>query len=694
MANYVFYRLASIPGVYHDITNGDNKVPDTNGQYTLGYSAGAGYDLATGLGSFDANALVNNWKAASAALGSSTTLQLGSGQSLPVVHGTPITFNSAVTCSGAACKNPTGQVSLMAILPAGAASIPAGAGQLTPGSPTSTSNILTGTVPGGSYNVTARYSGDGTYYSSSSSAVQVNVTPEPSQTYVGAIGGGAFTLLPVSITYDEPVHVAVVVSGFSGYDYPTGQLSLLADGNAVQTVLGDYANTPSPMILNYGEKSTLLTGGNIPANQSSTISYLGTGLPVGTHQLKAVYPGDNNFSSSTSAGSTSNTYTYTVTKAISFIADFFPVGTPVANVPVGLAGQLGLASSFCAPFGGTVTATELTSGVAVVLGSGTPTSLYCDSYGFPVTFTTPGFADANCPNGTACMHILRIDYSGDSNVLPSTRTFNRFAVYVNAPSNTFLSVDNSNVMAGNAVTLTASVGSDVRLHAATGSVTFLDGSTTVGTATPDANGNAVLVKTFAGGVHNLVAKYSGDAALSQSDSSGTPVMVNIMDYTVQVFPAAVTIHDGFNGTASLNFTPLGGFAQPVQLACGSLPANVSCSFSKSTLTLDGTNPSAVTLTIGTVSTVAKLNDNHGLWSGSSGLLLVAMLLPLGFRKRFKHSRTVACLLLLAFYGAGCVSSKTYNSNVAAAGTYTVNVTASSVGGPSAKPVALSVTIVK
>jgi hypothetical protein len=73
---------------------------------------------------------------------------------------------------------------------------------------------------------------------------------------------------------------------------------------------------------------------------------------------------------------------------------------------------------------------------------------------------------------------------------------------------------------------------------------------------------------------------------------------------------------------------------------------------------------------------------------------VALLLPFGLRKRFKHSRTVACLLLLAFYGAGCGASKTYNSNVAAAGSYTVNVTASSVGGPAAKPVALNVTIVR
>jgi subtilase family serine protease len=66
VANYVFYKLASTPGVYHDTIKGDNKVPDANGQYTVGYDAAPGYDLASGLGSFDATALVNSWQAASA----------------------------------------------------------------------------------------------------------------------------------------------------------------------------------------------------------------------------------------------------------------------------------------------------------------------------------------------------------------------------------------------------------------------------------------------------------------------------------------------------------------------------------------------------------------------------------------------------------------------------------------------------
>ena len=65
------YALAAAsPSSFHDITTGDNKVPfrpstlsDCTPAATvqIGYSAGAGYDLVTGLGSIDAQSLVNTW---------------------------------------------------------------------------------------------------------------------------------------------------------------------------------------------------------------------------------------------------------------------------------------------------------------------------------------------------------------------------------------------------------------------------------------------------------------------------------------------------------------------------------------------------------------------------------------------------------------------------------------------------------
>src|ERR1700690_1500004 len=130
VANYALYKLASIAGVYHDVTKGDNKVPDTLGQFTVGYSAGTGYDMATGLGSFDANALLNNWATAASAAGSAITLALKNGQPSTVVHGSSIALQAKVTCSGAGLNPPTGEVSLLGT-PASGTAVAVGGGLLS-----------------------------------------------------------------------------------------------------------------------------------------------------------------------------------------------------------------------------------------------------------------------------------------------------------------------------------------------------------------------------------------------------------------------------------------------------------------------------------------------------------------------------------------------------------------------------------
>ena len=68
--NAAVYGLAlSSPAMFHDVVNNSNIVPCESGspdcvKGTLGYTAGFGYDLATGLGSVDANNLVGGWTAA------------------------------------------------------------------------------------------------------------------------------------------------------------------------------------------------------------------------------------------------------------------------------------------------------------------------------------------------------------------------------------------------------------------------------------------------------------------------------------------------------------------------------------------------------------------------------------------------------------------------------------------------------
>jgi hypothetical protein len=65
----LYSMAAALPAAFHDITTGNNMVPceagspdcPTTGPMEIGYSAGAGYDLASGLGSIDAFNLVSAW---------------------------------------------------------------------------------------------------------------------------------------------------------------------------------------------------------------------------------------------------------------------------------------------------------------------------------------------------------------------------------------------------------------------------------------------------------------------------------------------------------------------------------------------------------------------------------------------------------------------------------------------------------
>src|SRR5206468_6392864 len=61
-ANTKFYSLANTQYasggtvIFHDVTSGNNSVPGVTG-----FSCGTGYDAVTGVGTVDANSMVNTW---------------------------------------------------------------------------------------------------------------------------------------------------------------------------------------------------------------------------------------------------------------------------------------------------------------------------------------------------------------------------------------------------------------------------------------------------------------------------------------------------------------------------------------------------------------------------------------------------------------------------------------------------------
>jgi hypothetical protein len=236
------------------------------------------------------------------------------------------------------------------------------------------------------------------------------------------------------------------------------------------------------------------------------------------------------------------------------------------------------------------------------------------------------------------------------------------------------------------------VASDVRLHSPGGTVTFLDGKTPIGAVAPDAAGTAVLVtKTLAAGLNNITASYSGDAALNPSISG--PVSETVADYLVQALPASLTIQEGQTGRTTLNMIPLGGFAQGVQLACSDLPVNVTCSFDKSSVTLDGVHPSTVSLTIHSNGSLVRNVGISGLWAVPPTMALAGFFfIPLGRRKRFKTTCTVLFLVGLGLAGVGCGGGSGSKPSQGTGATYTIHVSANTGAGSTAKTVAVVVTV--
>jgi uncharacterized protein (TIGR03437 family) len=113
--NPKLYALAqNAPSVFHDITSGDNIVTITCGRRSVncsptpvGYSAGAGYDQTTGLGSVDAAQLFARWTGSSQVLPAATRFALES--NVPSLGANDTVFLTA-TASSTDGSTPSGTV--------------------------------------------------------------------------------------------------------------------------------------------------------------------------------------------------------------------------------------------------------------------------------------------------------------------------------------------------------------------------------------------------------------------------------------------------------------------------------------------------------------------------------------------------------------------------------------------------------
>ena len=191
--NPKLYSLAqSNPGIFHDVTTGNNIVtvscpsrhPDC-GATAVGYYAGVGYDQTTGLGSVDAYKLVMDWNGGNVTPPpASPTVSVKLLSNLSTVAANDVVYLTA-TVASLEGTTPTGSVSFTIAGASLGSAVLSGSG----GTSTATLALNGLDLPSGSGTITA------TYDSSSSASVAVNVSASGSglsaAPAIGSVANGA-----------------------------------------------------------------------------------------------------------------------------------------------------------------------------------------------------------------------------------------------------------------------------------------------------------------------------------------------------------------------------------------------------------------------------------------------------------------------------------------------------------------------
>jgi hypothetical protein len=257
-------------------------------------------------------------------------------------------------------------------------------------------------------------------------------------------------------------------------------------------VAGESAPTPTGTVVLRDGASSL---GTLTLDGTGAASLQIASLAVGSHTVTATYSGDTNYAAA--SGMLLQTV-QSATTQITLTASANPAiyATPLI-FSADVTGNGGVAT-------GAVTFTDggASIGSALLNASGVAT--------LSRSTLAPG------------MHTVVANYAGDSNISASSSTPQMVAV--KQVTSVALASRANPGMTLSPVVLSATV-SNEGAGLATGSVTFTDGSTQLGTATLNAAGVASLtVPSLAAGNHPLVASYAGDgdnfASVSQSLTEG------------------------------------------------------------------------------------------------------------------------------------------------------------------------------
>jgi len=537
--------------------------------------------------------------------------------------------------------------------------------------------------------------GTGTMLDASATDVDINSTVAGAFVYAynGTAVNTTSTLLPAG---NDTLTATFTPSSTADYTTPAPYTTIIqVTPDATTTTLTD----PNPSIY-YGQiigqfavegvttsGPGVLDGGNydfyIDTTLACVLPVLGTvttcppptgvGYDVGTYTMYTVYvPADPNFTTSTSPVQTvvvnpdptattivSSLATSTPGQAVTFTATVGDVYAAAVGTVTFLDGPTAIGT-------GTVGAGQTTATVSVsnlIVGPHNITACYAPAVDAVGTYDFV----ASCSPG-----LLEIV------TFPPTTI----------PTVTLLSSNLNPSVVGQNVTFSASVattGAFVSVPA--GGLNFFDGTTLLGRATLDANGNATLSTSgLTPGLHNITAQYNGQSNVQPSVSPVVPQQVNSSvtsagnGFMMTVTPTTFSVGAGSSLSVGITVLELNDFNQPVQLSCSGLPSEATCTFLSSLIPVSGGTTQLI------VSAAAPHNCNSSTpyfvaEGGRTGLPLFAVVALVFFarRRRMLKGLALAAVICLLPVINGC--SGTCTDLGLKPGTYTFTVTGTSTGTP-------------
>ncbi len=559
----------------------------------------------------------------------------------------------------------------------------------------------TTSLTAGAHSITVTYAGDSTHTSARDSVQQQVTDGYPTST--------AITSLPNPAASGQTVTFAVDVSGSFSSGAPTGSVTL-SEGSTVLgtqplTSSGATASSTSFSISTLSLGSHTITATYVPTGvfvaSSASLNQVIAGQPTSTVLIASPNPADALSSVTLSATVTSSGSV--PSGSVTFFDGAIPLGSASLN-PSGSAiypASFGSAGSHLlhATYAGNTTLNSSTSNTVTetVRINSTTTSLTVSPPPSVTAFSTitltsvtrsPSSARVSTPACNPTCTSPSVAFLANGNVIGSAAldangsavltvalphgTYSFSSAFAATPAfssstsaavletvtpatpNITLAAQPNPAVQSQTVTVTANLATPpISASAITGTVTFLDGGSPLGTASVSSAVAILTVNTLTAGTHQISAVYSGTADLA-AVSAVTTVTVLARDFTITPASPTLTIKTEHHAPIRINLTTTGALVETVHLSCGNLPEFATCTFDSPDVTTSA-DPAATrfsTLTVDTDAVEGYARTQPAPGPSFSHPLFLALLLPItllgGFASR---SRRLPRLLLAALLAA-------------------------------------------